>query len=73
LSAPFYIVGVEDGEGFFEQLQDFDAQYVQMAEGEPLEVVAQVEAGSADDGDGAEAGVVGAFADDVRDALVAPE
>src|SRR5580698_5167729 len=44
-----------------------------MAERQPLEVVAQVEPGAPHDGDRAEARIVSAFADHVRNALVSPE
>src|SRR4051794_35423019 len=44
-----------------------------MAERQPLQVVAKVEAGSAHDGNGTKAGVIGAFANHIGDALVTPE
>src|SRR6266511_3603036 len=44
-----------------------------MTERGELEVVPQIQSGAPDDGDGAEARIVSALADHVRDALVAPE
>src|SRR5215831_7576016 len=44
-----------------------------MTVGQPLQVVAQVQSGAAHDGNRAEAGIEGTLADDVRNALVAPE
>src|SRR5262245_57561749 len=44
-----------------------------MAERKPLQIVAQIEPGAADDGDRAKAWIIGALANDIRNALVAPE
>src|ERR1700727_2320223 len=47
---------VENLERFFQQLHYFHPQYIQVAEGQPLEVIAQIQAGAAHNGDRAEAG-----------------
>src|SRR5581483_12058610 len=44
-----------------------------MAERQPLQVVAQIEAGTPNDSDRAEAGIVSALANDVGNPLIAPE
>ena len=48
---PLDVVGVEDPERLVEQLHHLDPQHVEVAERGELEVVAQVQAGPADDGD----------------------
>ena len=60
---PFDIVGVENLKRLFEQLHDFHTQHVQVAERQPLKVVAQVEPGTPHYCNGPEARIVGTFAD----------
>src|SRR5260370_42150775 len=57
----FDIVGVENFERLLEQLHYFHAQHVQMAERQPLEIVAQVEAAAPHDAVGADARIVSAL------------
>src|SRR5262249_3181067 len=68
-----YVGRVEDLERFLEQLHDLDAQDVEVAEREPLQIVAQVEAGAPDDRDRAETRIVSTLAYHVGNPLVAPE
>src|SRR5207253_11412704 len=63
----------EDAESLVEQPHDLHAQDIEVAVRSELEIVPQVEAGPPHRGDGTEARIGGALADDFRDALVAPE
>ena len=68
-----HVVGVQDAEGFFQQLHHLDPQNIYVAERQPFQVVAQVQPSAADDGDRPEARVIGTLPDHVGDPFVTPE
>src|SRR4029077_8594341 len=68
-----YILRAQDLEGFLQELHDLHTHDIEMAEGGELQVVPQIQPGTAHDGDAAEAGIVGALAHHVADPFVAPE
>jgi hypothetical protein len=62
-----------NAEGLVQQLEGVEAQDIDVAVGDLLQIVAQVESGAPDDGDAAEAGIGGARADHLGDPLVTEE